>query len=236
MVFEFVPGGELYNHLKHTKRFEPYVAKWCAAEVVLVLEYLHQHRIAFRDLKPENILIDLNGHIKLIEFSFAKLIEDRAWTMCGTLDYIAPEVLSGGSYNMSVDWWALGILIYEMLIGNPPFLFSNTNDYLSIIQHPENIVFPDFVEPEAIDLIQKFLVVNPQYRLGNNGVADIKFHTWFAKYPAIDWIEQAKWSKDGPLKPILRDLRDYYSDVEELPAEEPNVVIPQDTQAYFDCF
>ena len=99
------------------QRFPPAVAKFYAAEVALAIQYLHELDIIYRDLKPENILISQDGHIKLTDFGFAKRVEDLTYTLCGTPDYLAPEVVQQGGYNKSVDWYAWGVLIYEMLVG-----------------------------------------------------------------------------------------------------------------------
>ncbi|GMG00264.1 unnamed protein product [[Candida] boidinii] len=121
MVMDYIEGGELFSLLRKSQRFPNPVAKFYAAEVTLALEYLHSHNIIYRDLKPENILLDRNGHIKITDFGFAKEVETVTWTLCGTPDYIAPEVITTKAYNKSVDWWSLGILIFEMLAGYTPF-------------------------------------------------------------------------------------------------------------------
>jgi serine/threonine protein kinase len=117
-VFEYVPGGELFRLLRREKLFPNDVALFYAAEVVLALEHLHSLRICYRDMKPENILIGADGHIRMSDFGFAKkLIEDKTLTVCGTPEYLAPEIILEKGHSLSVDWWSLGILIYEMLSG-----------------------------------------------------------------------------------------------------------------------
>lgn len=108
MVIDYIEGGELFSLLRKSHRFPNPVAKFYAAEVTLALEYLHSHNIIYRDLKPENILLDRNGHIKITDFGFAKEVVTVTWTLCGTPDYIAPEVITTKPYNKSVDWWSLG--------------------------------------------------------------------------------------------------------------------------------
>ena len=127
MLFEFVSGGELFSRLRKEGRFANDVALFYATEILHALQYLHTKDTVYRDLKPENLLINKDGHIKLADFGFAKIIEnDRTYTLCGTPEYLAPEIIKGNKvgYGKSVDWWALGILIFEMLSGYPPFYDS----------------------------------------------------------------------------------------------------------------
>ena len=133
MLLDYVPGGELFSYLRKLRRFDESVAKFYAAEIVLVLEYLHetQDGVAYRDLKPENLLLDKDGHIKLVDFGFAKRLgqggnsQTETYTLCGTPEYLAPEVIHNKGHTTAVDWWALGILIYEFLTGYPPFWHQN---------------------------------------------------------------------------------------------------------------
>jgi serine/threonine protein kinase len=125
MMLEYCRGGELLFHLARRRRFCEAAARFYAAELVLALEYLHRHDIVFRDLKPENILLDAHGHVRLGDFGLAKCgvrEPDRgALSMCGTPEYMAPEVLTQQAYGRSVDWWSLGMLTYEMMTGYPPW-------------------------------------------------------------------------------------------------------------------
>lgn len=133
MLLDYVPGGELFTYLRKMKRFDESTAKFYSAEIVLVLEYLHekQGRVAYRDLKPENLLLDKDGHIKLVDFGFAKRLSNEdgqaieTYTLCGTPEYLAPEVIHNKGHTTAVDWWALGILLYEFLTGYPPFWHQN---------------------------------------------------------------------------------------------------------------
>lgn len=133
MLLDYVPGGELFSYLRKFRRFDESIARVYAAEIVLVLEFLHEQQggIAYRDLKPENLLLDNDGHIKLVDFGFAKRLGHpdhhpvETYTLCGTPEYLAPEVIQNKGHSTAVDWWALGILIYEFLAGYPPFYHNN---------------------------------------------------------------------------------------------------------------
>ncbi|KAI7870862.1 kinase-like domain-containing protein [Spinellus fusiger] len=187
MVMDYVPGGELFSYLRKEKAsifhcFSNEVAKFYSAEVLLGLAYLHNQDIVYRDLKPENVLLDVDGHIKITDFGFAKhLVDDRTWTLCGTPDYIAPEIIRSHGYGRSVDYWSYGVLIYEMLAGYPPFYDENQMKlYEKILT--KKPVFPSSFAPEATHLLQNLLTTNLTLRYGNlkKGYHDIMEHPWFA--------------------------------------------------------
>ncbi|KYQ93924.1 cAMP-dependent protein kinase [Tieghemostelium lacteum] len=205
---EFVPCGELFDYIRTHGSLSAKVTKLCAAEIILALEYLHSQDIIYRDLKPENILIDQFGHIKLTDFGFAKQIKENTKSMCGTPEYIAPEILSGHGHGKSVDWWSLGILIYEMLVGVPPFISNegNQHDIFKMIREGKIIIPPDIGDTSR-DIIEKLVVVDVEKRLGSleGGVEDIKNHPFFQD---IDW--QRVQSRDiPPLEPIFKPLKHY---------------------------
>ena len=131
---DFLRGGELFFHLKNERRFSESRAKFYASEILMALGELHRNRIIYRDLKPENILLDNQGHLRLTDFGLSKrYVEgEQAMTFCGTPEYLAPEVVLGVGHSKEVDWWSLGILLYEMIVGIPPF-FSGMFFALSII-------------------------------------------------------------------------------------------------------
>ncbi|KAJ2888342.1 cAMP-dependent protein kinase catalytic subunit [Coemansia asiatica] len=196
---EYVVGGELFTYLRRYHRFPPPVAKFYAAEVLLALEYMHARNIIWRDTKPENILLDHRGHVKLTDMGFAKKVMDRTWTLCGTPDYLAPEVIQAKGYGRSVDWWALGILIFEMIAGYPPFY---DEDHYRLYEKilAGRIQWPAQFDPVARDLVSRLLTADLSRRLGNlhRGSADIKEHRWFAE---VDWSRLAAREIPAPLIP-----------------------------------
>lgn len=187
MIMEYVCGGELFSHLRRVGKFPNDVAKFYAAEIILAMEYLHSKNIVYRDLKPENVLLDNEGHVKITDFGFAKKVLDRTWTLCGTPEYLAPEIIQSKGHGKAVDWWALGILIYEMLVGYPPFFDDSPfKIYEKILQG--KVEFPRFMDPMARDLIKRLLTTDKMKRLGNlkNAALDVKEHKWFK---GVDWDE-----------------------------------------------
>ncbi|CAG8433432.1 1776_t:CDS:10 [Diversispora eburnea] len=168
-----------------TGRFTNDMTRFYTAEIVLAIEYLHSKDIIYRDLKPENLLLDSRGHIKITDFGFAKKIEDRTWTLCGTPEYLAPEIIKSNGHGKPVDWWALGILIFEMLAGYPPFFDDNPfGIYEKILAG--KIQFPPHFDSNAKDLIKRLLTADRSKRLGNlrGGSEDVKKHKWFR---GVDW-------------------------------------------------
>lgn len=201
MVMDYIEGGELFSLLRKSQRFPNPVAKFYAAEVTLAIEYLHSHDIIYRDLKPENILLDRNGHIKITDFGFAKEVSTVTWTLCGTPDYIAPEVITSKPYNKSVDWWSLGVLIFEMLAGYTPFYDSTPmKTYEKILSG--KIHFPSFLGPDVIDLLSKLITADLTRRLGNlmNGPADIRNHPWFLE---VVWEKLLAKDIETPYEPPI---------------------------------
>ena len=201
-VLAFVNGGELFHHLQREQRFDVNRSRFYTAELLCALECLHGFNVIYRDLKPENILLDYQGHIALCDFGLCKLDmkdEDRTNTFCGTPEYLAPELLLGNGYNKTVDWWTLGILLYEMLTGLPPFYDENTNEmYRKILSEPLHFPGPDIVPPAARDLLTKLLDRDPRKRLGANGSGEIKAHPFFH---AIDWRKLLQRKYEPAFKP-----------------------------------
>jgi protein kinase X len=201
MLFEYVCGGELFSYLRNAGRFSTITGNFYTAEIVSALEYLHAKSVVYRDLKPENLLLDKEGHLKITDFGFAKKLTDRTWTLCGTPEYLAPEIIQSKGHNKAVDWWALGVLIYEMLAGYPPFYDDNPfGIYEKILSG--KIEWPKHLDPVAKDLIKKLLVQDRTKRLGNmkSGAEDIKRHRWFK---GVDWHDVLKRKLTPPIVPKI---------------------------------
>ncbi|KAH0786081.1 AGC family protein kinase [Histomonas meleagridis] len=184
IVLDYVPGGELLNRLRIEGRFSERRTQLYAAEILLGIEHLHNHGIIYRDLKPENILVDADGHLKITDFGFAKNIENdennSTKTFCGTLGYLAPEVIRQKPYTKSVDWWAFGIILYEMLCGHSPFESCNQSELMNMILFSP-IDFPSYLSSTSIDLIQKLLNRDNKKRIGSGptDAEEIKQHPFF---------------------------------------------------------
>ncbi|XP_076818914.1 cAMP-dependent protein kinase catalytic subunit PRKX-like isoform X1 [Clavelina lepadiformis] len=216
MLLDFVCGGELFSYLRNAGRFNNATSLFFASEIVSALSYLHSKDIVYRDLKPENILLDRDGHTKLTDFGFAKTVEDRTWTLCGTPEYLAPEVLQSKGHGKSVDWWALGVLIYEMLAGFPPFWDEQQIQIYNKILSG-GIDFPKHMEFHAKDLIKKLLTADRTRRLGSmkNGTEDIKRHRWFQ---TIDWHAVDEKKLLPPIIPKVKHSGDTHN-FEDYPEE-----------------
>ncbi len=202
LVLALINGGELFHHLQKEQRFDINRSRFYTAELLCALECLHGFNVIYRDLKPENILLDYSGHIALCDFGLCKLDmkdEDRTNTFCGTPEYLAPELLLGQGYTKSVDWWTLGVLLYEMLTGLPPFYDENTNEmYRKILSEPLHFPSSDIVPAAAKDLLTKLLERKPELRLGANGASEIKAHPFFN---SIDWRKLLQRKYEPTFKP-----------------------------------
>ena len=205
-------GGDLYRLIEKLGQVPEKVARFYISSVVLALAHIHSHEIIYRDLKPENVLLDVRGFVKLCDFGFAKQVSDRTYTRCGTPDYTAPEMLLNQGVNQACDWWALGILIFEMVVGMPPFTDPAGDDmktYQNITAGQLLQCYPDDakVSEEARELIQGLCTVKVAYRLGylKGGANDVQEHTWFAGY---DWNGLVNMTVDPPWRPNLKSFDD----------------------------
>lgn len=185
ILLEYVVGGEMFTHLRKAGKFPLPVAKFYTGQVMLALEYLHKSHIVYRDLKPENLLLDGNGNVKITDFGFAKKVPERTFTLCGTPEYLAPEIIQNKGHGKPVDWWAFGILMYEMLVGYPPFFDESPYKiYEKILDGKLN--FPKWVDTRGMDLVRGLLQVDHTKRIGalKRGVQDIRKHKFYA---GVDW-------------------------------------------------
>ncbi|OJJ57065.1 hypothetical protein ASPSYDRAFT_59473 [Aspergillus sydowii CBS 593.65] len=201
MLLDYCPGGEIFSYLRRARRFNENTSKFYAAEITMTIEFLHDAEgVVYRDLKPENILLDADGHIKLVDFGFAKQIGDReTYTLCGTPEYLAPEVIHNSGHGLAVDWWALGILIYEFLVGQPPFWDQNPmRIYEQIVEG--RIRFPQTMSPAAQNIISLLCKTIPAERLGHisGGSARVRSHPFFSD---VNWDDLYYRRIKGPIIP-----------------------------------
>ncbi|XP_078035168.1 protein kinase C [Augochlora pura] len=232
-VMEFVNGGDLMFHIQKARKFDEARARFYAAEVTLALQFLHKHHVIYRDLKLDNILLDQEGHCKLADFGMCKegIIEGETTTatFCGTPDYIAPEILKELPYGASVDWWALGVLMYEMMAGQPPFE-ADTEDELFQTILRESVVYPVWISEEATSILVGFMTKNPNERLGcvaaNGREEAIKAHPFFQ---SIDWDALEARKIRPPIRPRIRSDKDTMNFDTEFTGEDP-VLTPEDPE------
>ncbi|XP_018546058.1 cGMP-dependent protein kinase 2-like, partial [Lates calcarifer] len=227
MLLEVCLGGELWTLLRDMGCFDEATARFCTGCVLEAFDYLHTMGIVYRDLKPENLLLDAEGYVKMADFGFAKKIGlgKKTWTFCGTPEYVAPEVIMNKGHDFGADCWSLGILIFELLTGNPPFVGSDPIKIYTMVLHGiEKVDFPKRIGKHPDDLIRRLCKLNPVERLGNkkNGIIDIKKHKWFRGF---NWEGLRCHKLLSPLKRELKGPMDYSHfdmfppDTEEAPDE-----------------
>ncbi|AQZ17749.1 YPK1 (YKL126W) and YPK2 (YMR104C) [Zygosaccharomyces parabailii] len=220
LVLAFINGGELFYHLQKEGRFDLSRARFYTAELLCALETLHSLDVIYRDLKPENILLDYQGHIALCDFGLCKLNmkdKDKTDTFCGTPEYLAPELLLGQGYSKVVDWWTLGVLLYEMLTGLPPYYDEDVPKmYKKILQEP--LRFPDGFDRDAKDLLIGLLSRDPKRRLGYHGSEEIKTHPFFSQ---LSWKRLLMKGYIPPYKPPVSSAMDTSNFDQEFTREKP---------------
>ncbi|XP_071829351.1 cGMP-dependent protein kinase 1-like isoform X5 [Apostichopus japonicus] len=227
MLMEVCLGGELWTILRDRGHFDDNISRFCTACVVEAFQYLHSRGIVYRDLKPENLLLDTKGYVKMVDFGFAKKIGfgHKTWTFCGTPEYVAPEIILNKGHDFSADYWSLGILMFELLTGNPPFSASDPmKTYNIILKGIDHIDFPRKISRNASNLIKKLCRDNSAERLGyqKNGIKDIKKHKWFQGF---DWEGLQQEKLNPPIKPVIKSSSDYsnfdsYPRATEIPPDE----------------
>ncbi|KAL8038918.1 hypothetical protein ABFX02_10G002400 [Erythranthe guttata] len=187
LVLDFVNGGHLFFQLYHHGLFREELARIYTAEIISAVSHLHANGIMHRDLKPENILLDAEGHAMLTDFGLAKELEKngRSNSMCGTVEYMSPEIILGKGHDKAADWWSVGILLFEMLTGKPPFIGGNRDKIQQKIVK-DKMKLPAFLTSEAHSLLKGLLQKEPSKRLGSgtNGSDEVKSHKWFK---SINW-------------------------------------------------
>ncbi|KAK9891038.1 hypothetical protein WA026_013368 [Henosepilachna vigintioctopunctata] len=223
-VMEYVNGGDLMFQIQRARKFDESRARFYAAEVTLALQFLHKHGVIYRDLKLDNILLDAEGHCKLADFGMCKegiLDGVTTTTFCGTPDYIAPEILQELEYSASVDWWALGVLMYEMMAGQPPFEADNEDDLFESILH-DDVLYPVWLTKDAVNILKGFMIKNPSRRLGcvaaHGYEAAIRVHPFFKE---IDWNALELRKVKPPFKPKIKNKKDALNFDAEFTKEEP---------------
>lgn len=223
-VMEYVNGGDLMFQIQKARKFTEPRARFYAAEVTLALQFLHRNGVIYRDLKLDNILLDSEGHCKIADFGMCKEgITDNATTttFCGTPDYIAPEILKELDYGASVDWWALGVLMYEMMAGQPPFEADNEDDLFESILH-EEVLYPVWLSKEAVSILKGFMTKDASKRLGcvmeRGGELAIRNHKFFRE---IDWEALEQRKVKPPFTPKIKGRKDAVNFDAEFTKEEP---------------
>jgi len=202
MLMEPCLGGELWTLLRNNRRFNDSTASFYVGCVILALKYLHGRGIIYRDLKPENLLLDSSGYVKLTDFGFAKQLvgDERAWTFCGTPEYVAPEIITAKSHDQRADIWSLGILVYELLTGAPPFTKRKASPgqvYQDILKGVRSVPFPTYITGTASEVIRMCCRLSPGQR------PSLEHLTKFLWFSTIDWTLLAERRLSPPSVPRI---------------------------------
>uniref|UniRef100_A0A8P0T4R7 non-specific serine/threonine protein kinase n=2 Tax=Canis lupus familiaris TaxID=9615 RepID=A0A8P0T4R7_CANLF len=220
LILDFLRGGDVFTRLSKEVLFTEEDVKFYLAELALALDHLHQLGIVYRDLKPENILLDEIGHIKLTDFGLSKESVDqekKAYSFCGTVEYMAPEVVNRRGHSQSADWWSYGVLMFEMLTGTLPFQGKDRNETMNMILKAK-LGMPQFLSAEAQSLLRMLFKRNPANRLGSEGVEEIKRHLFFAN---VDWNRLYRREVQPPFKPASGKPDDTFCFDPEFTAKTP---------------
>ena len=217
IVMDFLPGGELFKRIETEGHFEIDRIRLYSAQIALGISDLHQQKIIHRDLKPENILFDADGYLHIADFGYAKATHGPTGTILGTSLYMAPEILFGAPYSFEVDWWALGIIVFEMATGYPPF-YDDNGDLMSKSIVEAKPPIPDDLDPDLADLIYRLLEKEPKRRLAN--FQSFKNHKFFQEYTEEKWKQIINRELTMPWKPninmdtVLNNFDDCYTSQE----------------------
>lgn len=228
-VMEYVNGGELFFHLSRERVFSEDRTRFYGAEIILAIQYLHELGIVYRDLKLENLLLDEDGHIKLTDFGLCKeeiTFGATTRTFCGTPEYLAPEVLEDNDYGRSVDWWGVGVVMYEMMCGRLPF-YSRDHEVLFELILVEEIKFPARLSDVAKLLLSGLLTKDPLKRLGGGetDAEEVKKHVFFE---SINWEDLYSKKIDAPFKPDIKNETDVSYFDTDFTSEEPQLTPPDE--------
>ncbi|XP_029900813.1 ribosomal protein S6 kinase alpha-2 [Myripristis murdjan] len=241
LILDFLRGGDLFTRLSKEVMFTEEDVKFYLAELALALDHLHSLGIIYRDLKPENILLDEEGHIKITDFGLSKEAIDndkRAYSFCGTIEYMAPEVVNRRGHTQSADWWSFGVLMFEMLTGSLPFQGKDRKETMALILKAK-LGMPQFLSPEVQSLLRALFKRNPANRLGAgpDGVEEIKRHRFFAP---IDWNKLYRKEVRPPFKPTVGRPEDtFHFDPEftsRTPTDSPGIPPSANTHQLFRGF
>ncbi|XP_050488533.1 cGMP-dependent protein kinase, isozyme 2 forms cD5/T2 isoform X3 [Bombus huntii] len=223
MLMEACLGGELWTVLRDKGHFDDGTTRFYTACVVEAFDYLHSRNIIYRDLKPENLLLDSQGYVKLVDFGFAKRLDHgrKTWTFCGTPEYVAPEVILNKGHDISADYWSLGVLMFELLTGTPPFTGGDPmKTYNIILKGIDAIEFPRSITRNATALIKKLCRDNPAERLGyqKGGISEIQKHKWF---DGFNWEGLRSRTLEPPIMPRVQSATDTTNFDEYPPDSDP---------------
>jgi p90 ribosomal S6 kinase len=239
LILDFLRGGDLFSRLSKEVMFTEEDVKFYLAELALALNHLHSLGIIYRDLKPENVLLDADGHIALTDFGLSKLPleEGKAYSFCGTVEYMAPEVVNRKGHSFAADWWSFGVLMFEMLTGSLPFQGSNRRDTMTQILKAK-LGMPANLSSEAQSLLRALFKRNPANRLGAGpgGVEDLKKHEFFA---TIDFDALLAKKIRPPFQPAVCGPDDAYFDSEftsKTPRDSPGVPASANAHELFRGF